>query len=354
MVKKPWFWITYAAAWGLMSLYYAAWDAVGYRMAFLSVLPMNLCQNAVWALEGLLLLRIAARFPITSFDRRSLPAWIINLGSGFALAVLGLTAAWFISLAFAEPKGRSMVLAAPWRSVLGFAFNYLHSTILLMLAVLGGWHGFQLYRDLKRRELEKAQLESGLAQARNQNLLAQLQPHFLFNALNSISSLIHADPEAADRMVAKLGDLLRLSLETGSGQEVRLERELALAESYLAIERVRFGDRLEVALEVPAALAQARVPQFVLQPLVENAIRHGIAPRSRPGRITIRASREGETLVLEVRDDGAGFDGLREGLGLRNTRERLRMLYHEDQSFDIFTVPDKGTAVVLRIPLRLA
>ncbi|BDU77839.1 sensor histidine kinase [Mesoterricola sediminis] len=345
-------WLLYGAAWGLMGLYYATWDAVAYNLAFLGVLPMNLCQNAIWGLEGLLLMAVARRFPITAFDRRSLPAWIINLGASLLLTCVGLASAWLLSVAFMEPSSRAWIFRNLGSSLRKFTLMYFHSTLLLMWAVQGAYHGFRLYREMRRQELEKAQLESRLAEARNQNLVAQFQPHFLFNALNSISSLVHADPEAADRMIARLGDLLRISLETGPGQEVSLERELALVDSYLAIEKVRFQDRLEVQVEVPAALARARVPRFVLQPLVENAIRHGIAPRARSGRINIRAAAAGDQLALEVRDDGAGFDGTREGIGLRNTRERLRMLYHDQQSFEIFSLPDKGTVIILRIPLR--
>jgi sensor histidine kinase YesM len=335
-----------------MGLYYSSWDALLYRMPLLEVLPMNLCQNLVWALEGVLIIRLAERYPIQSFSRRSAPAWILNLGAGFLLAVLGLVVAWAISLGFATEAVQAKVAQDPLGNLLRFAFSYLHSTLLLMWAILGAFHGLLIYKGMKAREVEKAQLEASLSLARSQTLLAQFQPHFLFNALNSISSLIHSDPDGADRMVARLGDLLRLNLDSESSQEIPLVQELALVEAYLAIEKVRFQDRLAVEVDVPPDLLRARVPKFLLQPLVENALKHGIAPRARPGKLLVRASRIGDELCLEVQDNGAGFEGTREGVGLHNTRARLQMLYHEAQTLEIFSVPDKGTRIVLRIPLQ--
>jgi LytS/YehU family sensor histidine kinase len=153
-------------------------------------------------------------------------------------------------------------------------------------------------------------------------------------------------------MVAKLGDLLRLNLDAEATQEIPLEKEMTLVEAYLAIEKVRFQDRLQVEVVIPQDLQKAAVPKFILQPLVENALKHGLAPRARPGRLTLRAAREGEWLDLEVQDNGAGFDSVREGVGLRNTRARLLLLYHENQKLEIFSVPDKGTRIVVRIPLH--
>lgn len=352
MMKKPLHWLIYAGIWALMGLYYTTWDMVSYHMPFTWALPLNLCQNGVWALEGLLIIRLAERFPIASFSRRSLPAWIINLGGGFLLALAGLGIAWLISLAFQNAGERAMVLDHPGRNLLRFMFTYLHSTLILMWAVLGAFHGLLLYKGMKLRELEKAQLEASLTLARNQALLAQIQPHFLFNALNSISSLIHSDPDGADRMLVRLGDLLRLNLEGGAGQELTLEKEMALVDAYLAIEKVRFQDRLTVEVDIPPELARALVPKFILHPLVENALKHGLAPLARPGKVRVAASRDGASLKLEVQDDGAGFESAREGIGLGNVRERLGMLYHGEQGLDLFSAPDKGTRIIVRIPLH--
>jgi signal transduction histidine kinase len=352
MFKKAEHWFMYGGIWVLMGLYYTTWDMASYHMPFLSVLPLNLMQNAVWGLEGLLIIRIAERFPIRTFSIKDLPAWIINLGAGFVLAVLGLVIAWLLSIGYAEPAERVKILASPGQHLLRFTFMYLHSTLILMWAVLGAFHGLLLYRGMKATELEAAQLEASLTLARNQMLLAQFQPHFLFNALNSISALIHTDPPAADRMVARLGDLLRLNLDAEATQELPLEKEMALVDAFLAIEKVRFQDRLTVEVDIPPELARSLVPKFLLQPLVENALKHGLAPRSRPGKVLIRARREADWLDLEVQDNGAGFEATREGIGLHNTRARLLMLYHDNHRLEIFSVPDKGTRVVVRIPLH--
>jgi sensor histidine kinase YesM len=335
-----------------MGLYYTLWDMVSYHMPFLGLLPMNLCQNAVWAVEGLVILRIARRHPIQSFSRRSLPAWGINLGAGFLLAVLGLLVAWLIAQGFHGAEFQAMPVGKLLHGLLRFMVTYLHSTVILMWAVLGAFHGFLLYQGLREREVDQARLETSLALARNQTLLAQFQPHFLFNALNSISSLIHSDPAGADRMVARLGDLLRLNLEAESTQELPLDKELALVDAYLAIEKIRFQDRLEVIVTIPPELAKALVPKFILQPLVENALKHGLAPRAERGRITIQAARAEGDLVLEVHDNGRGFNEAREGIGLGNTRARLALLYRDLGRLDIFSLPNKGTRIIVRIPLH--
>jgi two-component system LytT family sensor kinase len=179
---------------------------------------------------------------------------------------------------------------------------------------------------LAARELRASQLEAQLAQAQLQLLRSQLHPHFLFNALHSISALMHQDVEAADRMVSRLSELLRASLEEArSGRhEISLAEELALLEPYLDIEQTRFSDRLRVRLEVPEEARTAMVPALLLQPLVENAIRHGIAPRRGPGEVVVRAEHVAERLEIEVRDDGVGPpQELHEGVGLRNTCSRL-------------------------------
>jgi two-component system LytT family sensor kinase len=184
----------------------------------------------------------------------------------------------------------------------------------------------------------------------------QLQPHFLFNTLNAISALIHEDADAADRMLARLGDLLRMTLEGGEQAEVPLSQELELLKRYLAIEEVRFADRLVVRLDFAPAALQARVPSLVLQPLVENAIRHGIARRSEPGRLDVSGVVDGSSqLRLTVHNDGPPLQRpLGEGIGLRNTRARLEQLYGSEQRLAIENDPAGGVRTVLQLPFRVA
>jgi len=198
-----------------------------------------------------------------------------------------------------------------------------------------------------------AELEKGLAQAKLQALQMQLNPHFLFNTLHSISSLMHKDIEAADKMITRLSDLLRAALEGAGTQEVSLRQELKLLELYLAIEKIRFGNRLTVKLDVAADVLEAQVPNLILQPLVENAIRHGIEPRARPGRIELQAHRQNGVLAVVLSDDGTGLGqngAIREGIGLSNTRARLRELYGSAHRFELASGPQGGVRVELNIP----
>ncbi len=230
---------------------------------------------------------------------------------------------------------------------------------LVYWGVVGAVHAASYYRLFRDRELRAAQLETRLARSQLQVLRAQLQPHFLFNTLNSISALMHRDVEAADRMVTRLGDLLRLSLTHTERQEVPLRQELDFLDHYLAIQRTRFRDRLTVTVDVAPEAVDALVPSLILQPLVENAIRHGIEPRSTPGHVEVRAHLEGDRLVLEVRDDGpgiptpAGRPGTGHGIGLTNTRARLEQLYGGAHRFTLANGGDGGLVVRLEIPHRV-
>jgi two-component system, LytTR family, sensor kinase len=223
--------------------------------------------------------------------------------------------------------------------------------VLAILAVDG-------FREAHERQVRAARLESSLAQAQLRNLRLQLQPHFLFNALNTISSTMYRDPAAADEMIAQLAELLRASLHTAQTDEVALEAELAILDQYLGIMRARFGDRLLVRLAIDAGVRSARVPSMVLQPLVENAIRHGNASRAGCGAVEVRARREDDDLVLEVEDDGPGSEAALEesawGVGLTATRDRLRLLYGDGQRFDAGYGAAGGFLVRARFPFRPA
>jgi len=224
----------------------------------------------------------------------------------------------------------------------------------MLAMVVGVIHAVEYQRSLREGQMRAAQLESHLTKARLEILRNELQPHFLFNALHSISTLMHRNVEAADEMLAQLADLLRLSLERKSVQEASLREELSVLEPYLNILRIRFRDRLSIGVDVDPALLDATVPLFILQPLVENAIRHGIDRRAGAGRIDIRAHAAGELLEISVADDGAGLseNGIREGIGLSNIRLRLEQLYGSRGAIALKGNPESGTEVVVRIPQR--
>lgn len=233
-----------------------------------------------------------------------------------------------------------------------------HWNVVIYWAILGLGHALLYYREFRERELRATQLESQLARAQLQALKVQLHPHFLFNTLNAISALIFEDPEAADRMITYLSELLRMTLESSGEQEVPLRQELHYLDRYLTILKARFGDRLTTLLDIEADVYDALVPNLVLQPLVENAIRHGIGPRAVPGRIEISARSLGQTLCLRVYDNGAGIpseDGavLKEGVGLGNTRARLQQLYGAAQKLVLTNAPHGGLVVTLEFPLHI-
>jgi two-component sensor histidine kinase len=222
----------------------------------------------------------------------------------------------------------------------------------MLALVVGVVHAVEYQRSVREGQLRASQLESHLTRARLEILRNELQPHFLFNALHSISTLMHRNVEAADEMLAQLGDLLRLSLERKSVQEAPLREELSVLAPYLNILRIRFGDRLSIGVDVETALLDVTVPLFILQPLVENAIRHGIDRRAGAGRIEIRARAAGDSVEISVADDGAGLsgNGFREGIGLSNIRLRLEQLYGTRGSIALKGSPESGTEVAIKIP----
>jgi two-component system LytT family sensor kinase len=266
-----------------------------------------------------------------------------------------------VSWAFAYVDyGISRLLQAPVASGLLAAspLSAFHRFNWLVYWAIIGWYVASDYQDqIRDRKVRTAELERLLAQSRLDTLRTQLHPHFLFNALNAISAHVESAPRTARWMLEQLGDLLRLALDHAEDQVIPLQRELAFVDRYMKLQKVRYEDRLDVVLDVDPLALQALVPTFILQPLLENAIRHGIATRSTPGQIEIQAWCEGDVLHLSVRDDGPGlatnWDLERDaGVGLSNTRERLRRLYGDGQSFQIQSPAGTGVQVDVRFPLR--
>jgi len=220
-------------------------------------------------------------------------------------------------------------------------------------------HVVAYYSRFRERELRATQLEGQLAKAHLQTLKSQLQPHFLFNTLNSISALMLTDVAAADRMMISLGDLLRMSLKENENQITTLARETEFLSLYLEIERIRFEDKLHVLMDIAPNCLDAQVPHLLLQPLVENAVRHGISRRSDPGEVSVVAKHQGRHLEIWIRDTGPGLSlplpaVPSHGLGLKITRDRLFALYGSDQAFETHNRPEGGAEVHLRIPFSVA
>jgi len=229
---------------------------------------------------------------------------------------------------------------------------------LIYWVIVGAWQAYQYYRRYLSSELRRERLERQFSEARLNALRMQLDPHFLFNALNTISSQLERDPRLAREMIEHLGDLLRLSLDSKDRQEVPLAEEMAFLAHYLAIQKIRFGDNLRIEISVAPDVKYASVPSLFVQPLVENAIRHGISRRASGGKITVSAVKLGDQLDVRVLDDGVGLPpgwnlDASSGLGLSVTRERIAGLHNGLSHFSVFNRAEGGTEVKILLPLKL-
>jgi two-component system, LytTR family, sensor kinase len=218
--------------------------------------------------------------------------------------------------------------------------------------ILGVQAAFVYQHMYREQSAATARLERSLAETRLEALRLQLHPHFLFNTLNAISAFVPADPERAQRMIARLGELLRRTLDGGRAGELPLADELELLSPYLEIQRIRFGDRLSIEVEVSDEAGQGLIPTLMLQPLVENAVEHGVNQTLNRGHVRLKAEVAGDRLRVEVSDNGPGLNGARDGIGHANTRARLRELYGESHRFALQTGASGGTAVTIELPFR--
>src|SRR5579863_968757 len=290
MIRKRLYpWVLGFLALTIVALFFSSQTYLSYRysggIAHASIiLKLNFGEWYLWGLAIPFVIWLALRFPV---ERKH---WISNAALHLVTGVGVSLAEWWLNNVF-----RHYVLGLP--GAVGLIFVFQQNLLTYWVLVLAT-QAVSYYRRFKEGELRFSELSGQLAQAQLQALRMQLHPHFLFNTLNAISTLVHKDPELADRMIARLSDLLRLTLENVGVQEVRLAKELEFLEKYLDIERTRFADRLEIHMEIAPETLDAGAPYLILQPLVENAIRHGIAPRAERGRIAIEAHRREGRLVI--------------------------------------------------------
>jgi LytS/YehU family sensor histidine kinase len=244
-----------------------------------------------------------------------------------------------------------------WGQVTSTFLNNFDYEMMAYWAIAGVYSAVKYHGEAQERTLKASRLDAQLAEAQLQALQRQLHPHFLFNTLNAISALMHRDVEAADQMLSRLSDLLRIALDQRGQQEVALKDELEFLQKYLEIEQARFGDRLTVEFSIDPETLDAQVPNLILQPLVENSIRHAVAVRIEPGHIAVKARRVEGVLELSVRDNGPGMPPGRlaspaRGLGLSNTRSRLERLYGAAQHLTFAEPPGGGLIVTVSLPFR--
>jgi two-component sensor histidine kinase len=320
------------------------------RLSFEQCLVLALgCWYSLAALSPLLI-AVARRFPFELRHWKGRLAILLASTVALSLTKVGL------DVLFERLVPRQYQLTDPEQTVwqvFALFFNARFVNYMLVYwAVLGVTQTLDFYRKLRDRELLTSQLEAKLAQAQLQVLKMQLHPHFLFNTLHAVSALMHQDVEVADRMIARLGELLRATLESVGTHRVPLAQELEYIKPYLEIEQARLGPRLSVRLDIDPEATGALVPNLLLQPLVENAIRHGIGPRPAGGRIEIRANRRGCRLSLEVSDNGRGLSAnYKEGVGVTNTRARLNKLYaRSGHRFALENRAEGGVTVTVDVP----
>ena len=326
--RRTWIWVQVAAAWVLWGtisvLRLGGSPFLTWEQAFWYGFPDAL----IWAAMTPLLVVVAHRFPVIGDRPWRSVAFHLLCAMGFALLHAALDASFASTRAFLGGSTESQ-----WLYVfLKVIYHGYHTNLLIYILVVG----LVQYVDRARRAAEQqrraARLEAELTAARLEGLERQLRPHFLFNALNTISGTIGRDPETGRRVVRLLGDLLRASLKD-PGRQITLREELDLVETYLEIERARFEDRLKIEIDADPSLDNVRVPALLLQPLVENAVRHGISQLPDGGTVRVTARQEKSSMLLTVEDDGPGFKGqdssaeVGGGIGLNNTRRRLATLY---------------------------
>jgi len=307
-------------------------------------------RAAMWALMAPLILRLREKMPLHRGH------WVggigFHLGMSFiVMATYYLGRMFFHGLFEGETKGEfwSMALAKFYgRNLIDMGYYW---------AVLAAGYSFETYERYRNEELKAAQLEARLVETELKALREQLRPHFLFNTLNTVAVLVRERRnDDAVNLIAQLSSLLRMSLDPSRGHEVTVQQEMDFLARYIEIQRTRFADRLEVNVAIePEALA-ARIPNLLLQPIVENAIVHGVAAKAGPGRVDIAARVEAGRLHLEVRDDGPGFDPTapraREGIGLGNARERLARIYGASGQLSLRSEPGLGVCVQIVLPFR--
>jgi len=355
-------WARLGLIWGIWTFIGIVFTLQGYFSSYRSERPMlftdslylQMTWSYLWALATPLVLWASARLPIerNNWIRSSLLHVPISILLSVFLTALGHISLW---LYWGYRVGKPYSFANMSRFVVA---NFSEGIGIYMLIALTSY-AYSYYSRYREGQLRTLQLEAQLSQAQLQALKMQLHPHFLFNTLHSISALLTKDVEAARKMITRLGDFLRLTLENSGSQEVTLQQEVEFLSCYLEIERIRFQNRLVTRIDLGEQTLDAMVPNLILQPIVENAIRHGIAPRSTPGLIEISAKQIVNKLRIQVRDNGPGLSDHRtsvnlfkKGLGLANTETRLERLYGADHLFDLSNNPDGGLIVTLEIPFH--
>ena len=340
--RKPWTkWAVILGGWTLLSLIFAPEVYLYFLyknepLPFSHVFALTAANAGIAAAFAPFIIWLTHRFPLG--HGRWAGSLLVHVPACLAFSIGHSTL--YAALCYASPQ------------LFHTLFLRFHPNLITYWAIVGFTEAINYFQKYEERERQ-------LAQAQLELLKSQLHPHFLFNTLHTISAMMHDDAKGADRMISRLSDLLRLTLESIGKHEVPFKQELDFVQRYLEVERVRFQERLTLTLDVEAEVLDALVPSMLLQPLVENSIRHGFGSRKNTGAITIQARRREGVLALKVIDNGRGFAGeaserLGQGLGLSNIHRRLQQLYEANHRFQMESPPSGGAAVTVEIPFHIA
>jgi signal transduction histidine kinase len=348
--------------WTLLGVVLGGWTVIGLLSFGAAAIPADqdpspipwerrllLQLGTVWIWAGLAPAAVALTRRISPSTQAPVRALAVHatVGSGFVAT----------SALLEELLARGLGVASSIQVLRGPMGQRVQSALLAYLVIAAVAETARWRAAARSRQLHVSELEVRLAKTELNALKMQLHPHFLFNALNTVAELVHSDPDAADQVILRLGGLLRLSLDHAGHQVAPLRQELEFLRAYLDVEQARFQDKLEVVWDIAPDTLDAGVPTLLWQPVLENAIRHGLAPMAGGGRIVVRSSREGDALLLEIRDSGRGLPDsgkrLREGVGLPNVRARLAQLYGSQARVALEAAPGGGTIASVRLPLTV-
>jgi sensor histidine kinase YesM len=350
-------WSLILGVWALFGVFLTsqvilAYNWLGLPIRWARILEVELAYAAIWAALTPMILWLSRRYRIERghWVRNLFIHLLASLVIGFTIRAVHDIIFWLV----ADDTRPFSITRLLLNIYLIFDYGMLIYWVILLIS-----YAIDFYHRYQEGEKKASRLQAQLAQAQLQALKMQLHPHFLFNTLHSISALMHKNIPAAETMIARLGDFLRLTLENAGSQEVSLRQELDFLRCYLEIERIRFQDRLTVNLEIEPQTLDARLPNLILQPIVENAIKHGISAQVGPGLIEIQARRYDGMLHVQVTDNGPGLaldsslgNSLKEGLGLSNTLARLQQVYGPAHRLDLANAPLGGLTVIIEIPFK--
>ena len=355
--RPPWsvilgFWVAIWIVLAALRIAYIFWlDPEAYSASRLYGLADYAIQYVLWALLTPAIFWLSGRLPVTRQNwRRRVP---LHFGIGLVVVAPIMLIMLLLHNQYAHPSGERHPWTVAEIAELMVDYGYQNS-LVFYTGILTAGFAFHYARDFQRQQIATAQMQAQLVQSRMQALRMQLHPHFLYNTLNTVSTLTERDPRAARRVLARLSGLLRRALESTDEQETTLREEMRFTEDYLEIVRARFSDRLRIELSIDPVLEDALVPNLVFQPILENAVEHGIARSLGEGLIRVEAERDHDRLRLRVSDNGPGLRGCKpqEGVGLRNTRARVEALYGRAGELVLREPSGGGTIVEITLPYR--